>query len=58
LTTKASASGRILGGGARLFDRTDGKHAELESVRVVASPVVSHFKYHRRSQAAAYSRKR
>jgi dihydrofolate reductase len=39
----------LLGGGARLFDRMDGKQTDFESVRVVASPTVSHFKYRRRT---------
>jgi dihydrofolate reductase len=36
----------LLGDGARLFDNTDGRHADYECVRVVNSPSVSHYKYH------------
>jgi dihydrofolate reductase len=35
----------LLGGGARLFDNADGRQTAYESVRVVNSPSVSHFKY-------------
>jgi dihydrofolate reductase len=35
----------LLGGGARLFDNADGRQTAYESVRVVKSPSVSHFKY-------------
>jgi dihydrofolate reductase len=35
----------LLGGGARLFEDTDGKQTAYECVRVVNSPSVSHYKY-------------
>ena len=35
----------LLGGGARLFDHTDGGLSGFECVRLVSSPSVSHFKY-------------
>ena len=38
----------LLGGGARLFDNTDGQQTAFECVRVVNSPTVSHYKYRKR----------
>jgi dihydrofolate reductase len=35
----------LLGGGARLFDNTDGKQTAYECVRVVNSPTASHYRY-------------
>jgi dihydrofolate reductase len=35
----------LLGGGARLFDNTDGRQTDYECVRVVNSPSVTHCKY-------------
>jgi dihydrofolate reductase len=35
----------LLGGGARLFDNMDGRQTAYESIRVVSSPAVSHYKY-------------
>jgi dihydrofolate reductase len=35
----------LLGGGARLFDNTDGRQTAYETIRVVNSPSVSHYKY-------------
>jgi dihydrofolate reductase len=35
----------LLGGGIRLFDRIDPKHAELEIMRVIESPNVTHLGY-------------
>jgi dihydrofolate reductase len=35
----------LLGDGARLFDRTQGRQTAYERVRVVHSPAVSHYKY-------------
>jgi dihydrofolate reductase len=35
----------LLGGGARLFDNTDGRQTAYDCVRVVNSPSVSHYKY-------------
>jgi dihydrofolate reductase len=35
----------LLGGGARLFDNTDGRQTAYECIRVVNSPSVSHYKY-------------
>ena len=35
----------LLGSGARLFDNTDGRQTGYESVRVVTSPSVTHYKY-------------
>jgi dihydrofolate reductase len=37
----------LLGDGVRLFDKTDGKQADYECVRVVSSPAVTHYKYRR-----------
>ena len=37
----------LLGGGARLFEDTEGRQTELELERVVASPTVTHYKYRR-----------
>lgn len=42
----------LLGDGARLFEGTDGRQAEYERVRVVASPSVTHVKY-RRAEGAS-----
>jgi dihydrofolate reductase len=39
----------LLGGGARLFDNTDGKQTAYDCVRVVNSPSVSHYKYRLKS---------
>jgi dihydrofolate reductase len=36
---------RLLGGGARLFDKAEGRYAGLEPIRVVSSPTVSHYKF-------------
>ena len=38
----------LLGNGARLFDNTDGQQTNYECIRVVNSPMVSHYKYRRR----------
>jgi hypothetical protein len=39
----------LLGGGARLFDDdTDGRQTAFECVRVVHSPLASHYTYRRR----------
>ena len=38
----------LLGDGARLFDNTSGQQAGYECIRIVNSPTVSHYKYHRR----------
>jgi dihydrofolate reductase len=38
----------LLGDGARLFDNTGGQQAGYECIRIVSSPTVSHYKYHRR----------
>jgi dihydrofolate reductase len=38
----------LLGDGARLFDNTGGQQAGYECIRIVNSPTVSHYKYHRR----------
>ena len=38
----------LLGDGARLFDNTEGQQAKYECIRVVNSPMVSHYKYRRR----------
>jgi hypothetical protein len=35
----------LLGGGARLFDNTEGRQRGYECVRVVNSPTVGHYKY-------------
>jgi dihydrofolate reductase len=35
----------LLGDGARLFERTDGRQTAYDSIRVVCSPSVSHFRY-------------
>jgi dihydrofolate reductase len=35
----------LLGDGARLFDRADGRQTAYECVRIVSSPAVSHYKY-------------
>ncbi len=35
----------LLGDGARLFDRADGRQTAYECVRIVNSPAVSHYKY-------------
>ena len=35
----------LLGDGARLFDKTDGRQRGYECVRVVSSPSVTHYKY-------------
>ena len=35
----------LLGGGARLFENTDGRQAGYECVRVLASASVCHYKY-------------
>jgi dihydrofolate reductase len=35
----------LLGGGARLFDDTDGRQTDFECIRVVTSPAVAHYKY-------------
>jgi dihydrofolate reductase len=35
----------LLGGGARLFDNTEGRQRGYERVRVVNSPTVGHYKY-------------
>jgi dihydrofolate reductase len=35
----------LLGDGARLFDNSGGRQAKYECVRVVASPVVTHYRY-------------
>jgi dihydrofolate reductase len=35
----------LLGGGARLFDGLDGAEVDLEQVRAVAAPGVTHVKY-------------
>jgi dihydrofolate reductase len=40
----------LLGGGARLFDNTDGKQTAYECVRVVSSPSVTHYRYRLRSR--------
>jgi dihydrofolate reductase len=40
----------LLGDGARLFDKTDGRQTTYECVRVVNSPTVSHYKYRRQSR--------
>jgi dihydrofolate reductase len=40
----------LLGGGARLFDNTDGRQTAFECVRVVNSPAVSHYKYRRKER--------
>jgi dihydrofolate reductase len=37
----------FLGGGARLFDNTEGRQTGYECVRVVNSPTVGHYKYRR-----------
>jgi dihydrofolate reductase len=39
----------LLGGGARLFDRTDGVPARYESVHVISSPQVTHYKLRRKA---------
>lgn len=39
----------LLGGGARLFDNTDGKQTSYNCVRVVNSPSVSHYRYRLKS---------
>jgi dihydrofolate reductase len=41
----------LLGDGARLFDKTAGRQTEYDSVRVVSSPLASHFKWRRRGNA-------
>jgi dihydrofolate reductase len=38
----------LLGGGARLFDDTDGRQTDYDCIRVVNSPTVSHYKYLRK----------
>ena len=38
----------LLGDGARLFDNTGGQQAGYVCIRIVNSPTVSHYKYHRR----------
>ncbi len=38
----------LLGDGVRLFDNTSGQQAGYECIRIVNSPTVSHYKYHRR----------
>jgi dihydrofolate reductase len=38
----------LLGGGPRLFDKTDGRQTGYECIRVVNSPTVSHYKYRRK----------
>jgi len=43
----------LLGGGARLFDDTDGRQTDYDCIRVVNSPTVSHYKYRLKRQAAA-----
>jgi hypothetical protein len=40
----------LLGGGARLFDNTNGRQTEYECIRVVNSPTVSHYKYRPKQQ--------
>ena len=35
----------LLGGGTRLFDNLEGAHLELECIRVLAAPGVTHLKY-------------
>jgi dihydrofolate reductase len=35
----------LLGGGARLFEHTDGRQTAYECARVVSSPSVSHYSY-------------
>ena len=37
----------FLGGGSRLFEKTDRRQTAYECVRVVNSPSVSHYKYRR-----------
>jgi dihydrofolate reductase len=37
----------LLGSGSRLFDNTDGRQADYECVRIIHSPLVSHYKYRR-----------
>ena len=39
----------LLGGGARLFDNTEGKQTAYECVRVVNSPSVTHYRYRLKS---------
>jgi dihydrofolate reductase len=41
----------LLGGGARLFDATDGRQTDYDCIRVVNSPTVSHYKHRLRGEA-------
>jgi dihydrofolate reductase len=41
----------LLGDGTRLFENTGARQAGFECVRVVNSPTVSHYKYHRKQPA-------
>jgi dihydrofolate reductase len=43
----------LLGGGARLFDNTDGRQAAYECIRIINSPSVSHYKYRLKQQSRA-----
>ena len=43
----------LLGGGARLFDNTDGRQAAYECIRIINSPSVSHYKYRPKQQSRA-----
>ena len=43
----------LLGDGAHLFDNTDGQQTDYECIRVVNSPMVSHYKYRRRQTRGA-----
>lgn len=35
----------LLGGGARLFDQTDGRQVQYECIRVASSPAATHYRY-------------